>query len=192
MITQIAKRRNQSNSTNFKNTMKLLVLLSSFALSSVWRIPLVFVVVVVVTVAASKDEEQSPQHYDLTAPWYGATPAKKSYEMHRRGWDACLRCGGADRLGATVHVVGRLQDLNDATTAELLDAVRAHGIIVIKGQNLTRADQVEFTSRLGETIVLPASFEGQDPEPFHPAIQRITNFWANGTWKGPSAKFGAY
>jgi taurine dioxygenase len=27
---------------------------------------------------------------------------------------------------------------------------------------------------------------------FQPAIQRITNFWANGTWKGPKAKLGAY
>jgi taurine dioxygenase len=24
------------------------------------------------------------------------------------------------------------------------------------------------------------------------AVQRITNFWANGTWKGPEARFGAY
>jgi len=38
---------------------------------------------------------------------------------------------------------------------------------------------------------LPSSFEGKDPEPFHPAIQRITNFWADGTWKGPTAKLGA-
>jgi len=65
-------------------------------------------------------------------------------------------------------------------------------MIVIKGQNLTRGDQVEFSSKLGEVVVLPASFEGKDPEPGYPAIQRITNFWANGTWKGPSAKFGAY
>jgi taurine dioxygenase len=67
-----------------------------------------------------------------------------------------------------------------------MHAVGAHGIVVIKGQNLTRAQQVDFTGRLGEVIVLPSSFEGKDPEPFHPAIQRITNFWANGTWKGPA------
>jgi len=66
------------------------------------------------------------------------------------------------------------------------------GIIVIKGQNLTRSEQVEFTSKLGSVIVLPPSFEGKDPEPHHPAIQRVTNFWASGKWKGATAKFGAY
>ena len=66
------------------------------------------------------------------------------------------------------------------------------GIIVIKGQNLTRSEQVEFTSKLGSVIVLPPSFEGKDLEPHHPAIQRVTNFWANGKWKGATAKFGAY
>lgn len=118
---------------------------------------------------------------ELAAPWFGATPPKKQYDMHRRGWDACLRCGGAERLGATIPA-GNLTELNTQGAAEILDAVRAHGIVVIKGQNLTRAQQVEFTSKLGEVIVLPSSFEGKDPEPFHPAIQRITNFWANETW----------
>ncbi len=118
---------------------------------------------------------------NMPAPWFGATPPRGNYEMHRRGWEACLRCGGAERLGANVHV-GNLTDLNDEKAREILDAVRAHGVIVIKAQNLTRAQQVEFTSKLGEVIVLPSSFEGKDPEPFHPAIQRITNFWANDTW----------
>jgi len=127
---------------------------------------------------------------NLTAPWYGATPPQKEYPLHRRGWDTCLRCGGAERLGATVNV-GDLRHLTHDGAQEILDAVRAHGIIVLKGQNLTRGEQVELTGKLGETIVLPSSFEGKDPEPFHPAIQRITNFWADGTWKGPTAKLGA-
>lgn len=129
--------------------------------------------------------------FNLTAPWFGATPTKVPLELHRRGWDDCLQCGGAERLGAVVKA-GNLTELNETGAAAILDAVRAHGIVVIKGQNLTRAQQVDFTGRLGEVIVLPSSFEGKDPEPFHPAIQRITNFWANGTWKGPSAKLGAY
>lgn len=127
------------------------------------------------------------QEEDLSAPWFGATPPAKEYELHRRGWDACLRCGGAERLGAIVNV-GNLTELDATGAEEILDAVRAHGIVVIKGQNLSRAEQVEFTGKLGEVLVLPSSFEGKDPEPFHPAIQRITNFWADGTWKGPGAK----
>jgi taurine dioxygenase len=129
---------------------------------------------------------------DLSAPWFGAAlPTDGPYEMHRRGWQACLRCGGAERLGAIVDV-GDLKLLNETSAAQILDAVRAHGIVVLKGQNLTRAEQVAFTGALGQVIVLPSSFEGQDPEPFHPAIQRVTNFWANNTWKGPTTKFGAY
>ena len=62
----------------------------------------------------------------------------------------------------------------------LLDSVRAHGVIVIKNQNMTLA----FTNMLGKVVVLPNSSEGQDPEPLEPAIQRITNFCANSTWKG--------
>ena len=125
------------------------------------------------------------------APWFGATPPTTELPLHRRGWSSCILCGGSERLGATVDV-GDVRQL-DATGAQtILDAVRAHGVVVLKGQNLTRAEQVSFTASLGEVVVLPASFEGKDPEPMHPAIQRITNFWANGTWKGPTSKFGAY
>jgi taurine dioxygenase len=59
-----------------------------------------------------------------------------------------------------------LTELNQTGASAILDAVRAHGIVVIKGQNLTSAQQVDFTGRLGEVIVLPSSFEGKDPEPF--------------------------
>jgi taurine dioxygenase len=121
-------------------------------------------------------ERMDDTNLDLSAPWFGAAlPANGPYEMHRRGWQACLRCGGAERLGAIVNV-GDLTLLNETSTnatsaaaAEILDAVRAHGMVVLKSQNLTRAEQVAFTAALGQVIVLPSSFEGKDPEPFHPA-----------------------
>merc|ERR1719414_303731 len=72
-----------------------------------------------------------------TELWFGATPAKKTYPLHRRGWERCNRCGGSGRMGAIVDI-GRLQDLDEEGAAEIIDAVRAHGMIVIKGQNLTR------------------------------------------------------
>jgi taurine dioxygenase len=130
---------------------------------------------------------------DLSAPWFGAFPPSKGgpYPFHRRGWEACIQCGGAERLGAIVHV-GNVSQLTPMAAGQIIDAVRAHGVIVIKNQNMTRAQQVAFTDMLGDVVTLPSSFEGQDPEPFQPAIQRITNFWANGTWKGSSAKLGAY
>lgn len=127
-----------------------------------------------------------------TSPFlFGAAPPMNTLAIHRRGWEACTLCGGAERLGAVVDV-GDLRELTSAGAETILDAVRAHGVVVIKGQNMTRAEQVRFTGHLGETVVLPKSFEGKDPEPFHPAIQRITNFWANGTWKGATSRFGAY
>ena len=66
------------------------------------------------------------------------------------------------------------------------------GVVVIKNQNLTRAEQVKFTGLLGEPVALAKSFYGKDPEPDQPSILRVTNFWANGTWKGTSHKFGDY
>ena len=80
--------------------------------------------------------------------------------------------------------------LTKEQAAQILDAVRAHGVVVLKGQNLTRSQQVAFTAALGEVVVLPHSFEGKDPEPLHPAIQRVTNYFANGTWKGPGSNSG--
>jgi len=37
-----------------------------------------------------------------------------------------------------------------------------HGMVVFKNQALSRAEQVALTDVLGETIILPRSFEGQD------------------------------
>jgi taurine dioxygenase len=181
------------------------------SLSTLLGMALTIIAIIAIAIAADTvvgdDKNHMDDTLDLSAPWFGAAlPTNGPYEMHRRGWQACLRCGGAERLGAIVDV-GDLTLLNATctqqqqqqstagtagTAAEILDAVRAHGMIVIKGQNLTRAEQVAFTAALGQVIVLPSSFEGKDPEPFHPAIQRITNFWANNTWKGTGAKFGAY
>jgi len=127
----------------------------------------------------------------MGAPWFGASPTATPLTLHRRGWGACALCGGAERLGAIVDDIDATS-LTSEQAAQILDAVRAHGVVVLKGQNLTRSQQVAFTAALGEVVVLPHSFEGKDPEPLHPAIQRVTNYFANGTWKGPGSKFGAY
>jgi len=137
---------------------------------------------------------------DFSSPWFGAIPPKKKYRLQRlqqqqqqgdQEEEEEGRYGESERLGAVIEV-GNVSDLDDEGVAELFDAVRAHGMIIIKGQNLTRSEQVAFTAKFGPVIVLPSSFEGKDVEPGQPAIQRITNFWANGTWKGPSNKFGSY
>lgn len=125
------------------------------------------------------------------APLYGAASPKSPLSLHRRGWDGCEKCGGAERLGV-LFGKGDIRNLDATGATTLLDAVRAYGVVVVKLQNLSRQEQVEFTAKLGEVVVLPQSFEGNDPESGQPAIQRITNFWSNGTWKGPHHNFGSY
>lgn len=100
-------------------------------------------------------------------------------------------CGGAERLGVRVDV-GDLNEISAEGSQKLVDQVRAHGVVVVKGQNMSCNQQVKFTGMLGDVVVLPKSFEGNDPHPGEPAIQRVTNFWSNGTWKGAGSKFGAY
>ena len=135
--------------------------------------------------AASGAREQAPGSCaDAPAP----APA---LELHRRGWDTCELCGGSDRLGVLLDV-GDVRAIDAAGVRKVLEAVRNYGVVVLKGQNLTRGEQVAFSVALGEVVVLPGSFEGQDPEPGLPEIQRVSNFWANGTWKGAGKTFGAY
>jgi len=144
---------------------------------------MIFLSTLIVFVCISRTIDATTEDLDLSPPFFGAKPPYKGpYPMHRRGWEECIQCGGAERLGAIVDV-GNVTELTKQGVEEILDAVRAHGVIVIKNQNMTRSQQVAFTDLLGDVVILPSSFEGKDPEPFEPAIQRITNFWANGTWK---------
>ena len=121
--------------------------------------------------------------------FYGARPPHRPLPLHPQGE---VLAGGSERLGAVVDV-GDAREIDASGAATVVDAVRAHGVAILKRQSLSRAEQVAFTEKIGETIVLPKFFlQGNDPEPNHPAIQRITNFWADGTWKGPSYFAGAY
>ena len=93
------------------------------------------------------------------------------------------------------YVISGLQDVTQLST-EKVKLVKSklvqNGVVVIKNQNLTRKQQVDFSKKLGKIVVLPKSFEGNDPDPNFPAIQRVTNYWSNGTWKGKTNCFGCY
>ena len=96
---------------------------------------------------------------------------------------------------ADLGTVVPIADVNNMSRVDLLlikSTMVKHGVAVIRRQTLTRQQQVDFTSRLGRPVVMPPSFEGQDHEPGFPAIQRVTNFWGNGTWKGASHAIGCY
>ena len=98
--------------------------------------------------------------------WYGAAPPATLHPLDRVGWDNCARCSGAERLGAIVDV-GDVRHLSAEGIHAIHDAVRAHGVICLKGQNLTRQQQVDLTSALGDQIILPNPGE---------TIMRITGF----------------
>jgi taurine dioxygenase len=114
-----------------------------------------------------------------TAELYGAAAPATLLPHYRRDWSYCTAnlCGGASRLGALLDV-GNLRELRPEGADKINDAVRAYGVVVIKNQNLTRAEQVKFTGLLGEPVALAKSFYGKDPEPNQPSILRVTNFWA--------------
>ncbi|CAB3982480.1 family dioxygenase [Paramuricea clavata] len=91
-----------------------------------------------------------------------------------------------------------LDDLEDnsasyeAITDMIKGALVANGVVVIRNQTMDRVGQCNFTRNLGPVIILPESFEGKDPEPGLRAIQRVTNYFDNGTWKGVGHCFGCY
>ena len=97
-----------------------------------------------------------------TAALYGAAAPATLLPRYRRGWDYCTAnlCGGADRLGALLNV-GNLRELGPEGADKIRDSVRAYGVVVIKNQNLTRAEQVKFTGLLGEPVALAKVFTGK-------------------------------
>ena len=105
---------------------------------------------------------------------------------YRRDWSYCTAnlCGARRRSARSLDVgpAGAGAEGVD----KIHEAAVAYGVVVIKGQNLTRAEQVKFTGLLGEPVALAKILYGKDPEPNQPSILRVTNFWANGTWKGTS------
>ena len=106
----------------------------------------------------------APSAAENTAALYGAAAPATLLPRYRRGWEYCTAnlCGGAERLGALLDV-GDLRELGPEGADKINDAVRAYGVVVIKNQNLTRAEQVKFTGLLGEPVALAKSFYGKRP-----------------------------
>ena len=106
--------------------------------------------------------------------------------------DGCKPAEGPAKMGHVISQIGDVRSLTQTDANLIRSSIIEHGVVVIRNQTLTRQQQVDFTSKLGETVVLPPSFEGKDPEVGFPAIQRATNYWHNGTWKGKTHCFGCY
>ena len=84
-------------------------------------------------------DELVEQQKTMVPPYFGAKPLADGEDLtlHRRGWETCLRCGGAERLGAVLNITTPLQDISAEEAFKVVDAVRAYGVIVIPNQNLS-------------------------------------------------------
>ena len=67
------------------------------------------------------------------------------------------------------------------------DALRAHGVVCLKGLNLNEKELIQFGRALGDELVLLPNlpyFNNRDPE--YPEISRIGNVLVDGTLKDSS------
>ncbi len=61
----------------------------------------------------------------------------------------------------------KLRDLSDAAVQELLVLLADRGVVVVRNQQMTIPEQIEFGARLGELHVHPAYAQSQYPEALH-------------------------
>ncbi|XP_065665781.1 pentalenolactone F synthase isoform X2 [Hydra vulgaris] len=95
-------------------------------------------------------------------------------------------------MGKILHWIKDVNQMDMKDITRLKNDVSKHGVVVIKNQHLTRNQQEVFTAKLGKTIILPSSFQGNNSYLGHPAIAVVSNYWQNGSWKGPQHSFGQY
>jgi taurine dioxygenase len=80
-------------------------------------------------------------------------------------------------LGAEVRGVDFSGTVSDAAVATLRAAWLEHGVLVIRGQRMTAAQQVGFTRRLGDPVVYTRS---ENAHPEHPELLVLSNVIVNG------------
>ncbi|WP_371679298.1 TauD/TfdA dioxygenase family protein [Streptomyces sp. NBC_01276] len=72
----------------------------------------------------------------------------------------------AGRIGAEVSGVDLREDLDDATVAEIRQAVLTHRVLFFRGQELDHARHVAFGRRFGDLTRRPGTKHGVSPEGF--------------------------
>ena len=114
------------------------------------------------------------------------------FELDDKDELSCKLVQDHAKMGFVIYDIGDVRKIGPDEVHRIRSKLVENGVVVIKNQTLTREDQVVLSSKLGNIIVLPPSFEGNDPEPGYPEIQRVTNYFHNGTWKGKTHCFGCY
>ena len=112
------------------------------------------------------------------------TKCKRLSVLSENKQKVCLT--GNAVLGTEINLDKLEENTNSysASAETIKGALVANGVVVIRNQSMDRPVQCNFTQNLGTMIVLPKSFQDKDPEPGLQAIQRVTNYFHNGTWKG--------
>lgn len=73
-------------------------------------------------------------------------------------------------------------ELDDASfKKEVADKLWKHGIVCVKGQDLTPSELKELTARLGEPTLLPSCFAFDNRDPGHPEVVRVGNIKVDGS-----------
>lgn len=80
-------------------------------------------------------------------------------------------------IGAEIHHLDVAAGLDDAALRQMMDALHRHGVIVMRGQRLTPAQQVKLAKQLGEPRV---SFYNRYAVPGHPELTVVSNIVQDG------------
>ena len=89
----------------------------------------------------------------------------------------------------SVHTIKWLKDINRITPGEvnkLKRSILKHGVLRVRNQSISIPQQIEFSKKLGEIIILPKSFQKTYGHPDYPPVFISSNYLLNGTWKGPN------
>lgn len=81
-------------------------------------------------------------------------------------------------LGADVAGVDLRKPLTAETVTQIRDAFHTHAVLRFRGQQLSKAEQVEFSRYFGEPVPHPTNTRDRDPE--QPEITIISNIEENG------------
>ena len=95
--------------------------------------------------------------------------------------------------GQVMHWLKNVNKMNADDIQLLKRYIVNHGAVVIKGQNITKEQQINFTNAIGTLIDVPNSFFMHgDGIKGNTSVVHVSNYWHNGTWKGGKYSYGQY
>ena len=104
-----------------------------------------------------------------------------------------LQISAVKEPGQVMHWLKNVNKMNAGDIQLLKRYILSYGAVVIKGQNITKEQQINFSKSIGTTIELPKSFYMTgDGIKGNVTVVPVSNYWDNGTWKGSKYTYGQY